>query len=219
VAPATERVGSWSRFHSQTEAFLAVAQRIHLGPLIAGIALVVFGLLILGGTQVAWRGLLDLMLFLVGVALIFRSLGAGASRGLLVLGVFLGAVMLTVWWAAIPLQGGMRFTTVTPSPADPAPNYHVTAGWFTIDLVHYPIPASTVHINASMGVGRLVVVVPPGMVVGGNGTVGAGRVVVGQTSKNGAEVVAPLAPQNAAPHIVADLRVGIGTAEVQVGKP
>ena len=95
-APSTGRVGPRGRFQAQTASFRAVSQRIHLGALVAGIVLVIFGLLLLGGTQFQWRGLLDAVLALVGLILIVRSRGAANVRGLLVVGVVLGLVMLSV---------------------------------------------------------------------------------------------------------------------------
>jgi drug/metabolite transporter (DMT)-like permease len=208
-------VGPRGRFQAQTESFLAVSQRIHLGALVAGIVLVIFGLLLLGGTQFQWRGLLDAVLALVGLILIVRSRSAANVRGLLVVGVVLGLVMLSVWRADVPLAGGMRFQTVTPiTPAELATPFRQSAGTLTIDLTRYP-PGPLPPIIASVGVGRLVVVEPPGTVLFGTAIVGGGHISVGQASKNGAGAWLPLYIPGAPTRGPADLRVGLGDLEVQ----
>jgi hypothetical protein len=183
--------------------------------LVAGIVLVIFGLLLLGGTQVRWTGILDAVLALVGLVLIFRSRRAANVRGLLVVGVVLGLIMLSVWRADVPLAGGVRFHTVTPmTPADLATQYRQSAGTLTIDLTRYP-PGPLPPIIASVGVGRLVVVEPPGTALFGTAIVGGGHVEVGEASKNGAGAWLPLYIAGAPTRGPADLRVGMGDLEVQ----
>jgi len=216
-------VGAPTRRPTPSERFAGVAERLHLGPLIAGIALIVFGLLLLGGTQIAWRGLLDAILAGLGLVLIIGSRRAGSRRGLLVAGVLLAVVLLGVWRADVPLQGGVRFNTVTPlAPQDVTTPFRQTGGTLTIDLRHYrpaPGPPQQVQpVQASIGVGRLVVVLPPGALLQGGITVGEGRVSVVGVNRNGVGLDYPLAPGNAPALAKVNLRVGVGTAEVQVGK-
>jgi hypothetical protein len=206
-----------------SERFAGVAERLHLGLLVAGIALIVFGLLLLGGTQIAWRGLLDAILAGLGLVLIIGSRRAGSRRGLLVTGVLLAVVLLGVWRADVPLQGGVRFNTVTPSgPQDLTTAFRQTGGTLTIDFRHYrpaPSPPQQVQqVQASIGVGRLVVVLPPGTVLQGAITVGEGRVSVVGVNRNGVGLDYPLAAATVPALARVDLRVGVGTAEVQVGK-
>jgi hypothetical protein len=174
--------------------------------------------LLLGGTQFQWRGLLDAVLALVGLALVFRSRGPANVRGLIVVGVLLGVVMLSVWRADVPLAGGLRFHTVTPmTPADLATPYRQSVGTLTIDLRKYPagpIPP----IVASVGVGRLVVIEPPGTVLFGRAMVGGGHISVGAASKNGEGAWLPLYIPGVPTRGPADLRVGLGDLEVQSGK-
>ncbi|TMM15090.1 MAG: hypothetical protein E6G01_11320 [Actinobacteria bacterium] len=222
-ATRAEPVGAPTRRPTPSERFAGVAERLHLGPLIAGIALIVFGLLLLGGTQIAWRGLLDAILAGLGLVLIIGSRRAGSRRGLLVAGVLLAVVLLGVWRADVPLQGGVRFNTVTPlAPQDVTTPFRQTGGTLTIDLRHYrpaPGPPQQVQqVQASIGVGRLVVVLPPGALLQGGITVGEGRVSVVGVNRNGVGLDYPLAPGNAPALAKVNLRVGVGTAEVQVGK-
>jgi len=194
-ATRAEPVGAPTRRPTPSERFAGVAERLHLGPLIAGIALIVFGLLLLGGTQIAWRGLLDAILAGLGLVLIIGSRRAGSRRGLL----------------------------VTPlAPQDVTTPFRQTGGTLTIDLRHYrpaPGPPQQVQqVQASIGVGRLVVVLPPGALLQGGITVGEGRVSVVGVNRNGVGLDYPLAPGNAPALAKVNLRVGVGTAEVQVGK-
>jgi hypothetical protein len=216
--PGADRVEPRGWFQVQSERFVAVSQRIHLGALAVGIVLVVFGLLLLGGTQFQWKGLLDGLLVLVGIALIVRSRRAASVRGLLVVGVLLGLVMLSVWRADVPLAGGMRFQTVTPTtPKELATPYRLSAGTLTIDLTRYP-PGPLPPITASVGVGRLEVLEPPGTALFGIATVGGGQVSVGQASKNGVGAWLPLYIAGSPTRGTGDLRVGMGDLEVKSGK-
>jgi hypothetical protein len=205
-------------FRLQSETFYGIAERIHLGALATGIAFIVLGLLLLGGTQVAWRGLLDAVLTVIGLVLVVGSRRADGRRGLVVMGLLLTIVMLGVWRADVPLRGGMRWHTVSPTTsADLASPYHQTAGSLTVDLRHLrpPAPAPLV---ASIGVGRLVVIVPPGTILQGTIAVGEGRVSVVGVNRNGVGLEVPLAAANVPALARADLRVGVGTVEVQIGK-
>jgi hypothetical protein len=185
---------------------------------VAGIVLLVFGLLLLGGTQFAWRGLLDAVLVVIGAALIVGSMRAGNPSRLMLAGLLLAIVMLSVWRADVPLTGGLRFHTVTPvTPADLATPYRQSVGTLTIDLTRYP-PGPIPPIKASVGIGRLVVVEPPGTVLQGTATVGGGYVSVGQADKTGVGVALPLSTSGAPTRAPADLRVGLGDLEVQSGK-
>jgi hypothetical protein len=79
-APPATLVGAPTPGPTSSERFAAVAERLHLAPLIIGIALIVFGLLLLGGTQIAWRGLLDAILAVLGLILIVGSRRSGSRR-------------------------------------------------------------------------------------------------------------------------------------------
>jgi hypothetical protein len=205
-------------FGLQSETFFGIAQRIHLGALATGVALIVLGVLLLGGTQVAWRGLLDAVLAVIGLVLVLGSRRSDGRRGLVVVGLLLAIVMLGVWRADVPLRGGMRWHTVSPTTsADLAAPYQQTAGSLTVDLRHFRPPAPT-PLVASIGVGRLVVIVPPGTILQGTITVGEGRVSVVGVNRNGFGLEVPLAAANVPALARADLRVGVGTVEVQVGK-
>jgi hypothetical protein len=143
-----------------------------------------------------------------------------SRRGLLVVGLLLAVVLLGVWRADVPLRGGMRWHTVSPTtPADLTTAYHQTAGSLTIDLRHYRPPALTrpPQLVASVGVGRLVVVVPPLTTLQGNVAVGEGRASVVGVNRNGVGLEVPLAGANVPALALADLRVGVGTVEVKVG--
>jgi hypothetical protein len=189
-----------------------------VGALAGGITLVIFGLLLLGGTEFAWRGLLDAVLAGLGLAVVVGSVRGGYPRGLMVAGILLALVLLSVWRVDVPLTGGVRFHTVTPvTPADLAKPVRQSAGTLTVDLRRYP-PGPLPPINASVGVGRLVVVEPPGTVLYGTAQVGGGYVSVGQASKTGVAVALPLFIPGAPTRGPADLRVGIGDLEVQSGK-
>src|SRR5438128_1902366 len=96
---------SWFRLQSDT--FSGVAERIHLGALATGVAFIVLGVLLLGGTQVAWRGLLDAVLAVIGLVLVVGSRRSDSRRALLVVGLLLTIVLLGVWRADVPLRGGM----------------------------------------------------------------------------------------------------------------
>ena len=216
-APGASGTRSWVQL--QSDSFRAAAERVHLGALVAGIALVVLGVLLLGGTEVAWRGLLDAVLALVGLALILGSRRHDNRRALVVAGLVLAVVMLGVWRADVPLQGGMRFHTVSPTTsADLRSPYHQTAGTLTIDLRHYQRSAAATPLVASLGIGRLVVIVLPGTVLQGAVAVGEGRVSVVGVNRNGVGLEVPLAAATVPALARADLRVGVGTVEVQVGK-
>lgn len=207
-----------------SERFAAVAERLYLGPLIAGIGLIIFGLLLLGGTQIAWRGLLDAVLAGLGLLLIIGSRRSGGRRGLLVVGVLLAILLLGVWRADVPLQGGLRFSTVTPTaPQDLPTTLRQTAGTLTIDLRRYrppPGPPQQVPVvRASMGVGRLRVLVPPLTILQGGIVVGEGRTSVINTDRNGVGLEVPLANPNVPALARVDLRVGVGSVEVEYVKP
>jgi hypothetical protein len=63
-----------------------------------------------------------------------------------------------------------------------------------------------------------VVVVPPGSILQGTIAVGEGRVSVVGVNRNGVGLEVPLAAANVPALARANLRVGVGTVEVQVGK-
>lgn len=217
---AATPVRTLSRLRERSEAFSALAQQLHLGPIFAGIGLIVFGLLLLGGTQVAWRGLLEAGLSAVGLGLIIGSRRAGSRRALILTGLVMAVVLLGVWRADVPLQGGMRFTTVTPAtPQELTQPFRQTAGTLTIDLTHYrPVPGQTEKLQASIGVGRLVVDVPPFTALQGSAVVGGGQVSIGSADHNGVGLDVALSAPGVPALTPADLRVGLGTVEVQVGK-
>jgi hypothetical protein len=217
---ATPSAGpSWYRL--QSERFFAVADQIHLGALATGVGFIVLGVLLLGGTQVAWRGLLDAVLAVMGLVLVVGSRRSDSRRALLVVGLLLAVVLLGVWRADVPLRGGMRWHTVSPTtPADLTSPYHQTTGSLTIDLRHYPRPPTLTPpppLVASIGVGRLVVILPPLTTLQGTIAVGEGRASVIGVDKNGVGLEVPLAAANVPALARADLRVGVGTVEVQVG--
>jgi hypothetical protein len=197
---------------------------LHLAPLITGIALIVFGLLLLGGTQIAWRGFLDAILALLGLILIVGSRRAGSRRGLLVVGLLLAIVLLGVWRADVPLQGGLRFSTVTPVTAQELPpTLRQSGGTLTIDLTKFQPPSTAPQqlqqVHASIGAGRLQVILRPLTNVQGTISVGEGRTSVLGADKNGVGLGVPLAAPNVPAVALLDLRVGVGTVEVQYGKP
>ena len=201
------------------ERFAALAERVHLGVLATGVALIVFGLLLLGGTQIAWRGLLDAVLAGLGLLLIIGSRRSGGRRGLLVVGLLLAIILLGVWRANVPLQGGLRFSTVTPTaPQDLPTTLRQTGGTLTIDLRHYrpPLtpPEQVGQVQASIGVGRLRVLVPPGTVLQGGIVVGEGQTSVVGANRNGVGLDVPLATPNVPALARVDLRVGVGTVEI-----
>jgi hypothetical protein len=210
-----------SGYRLQSERFSALAEQVHLGALATGLAFIVLGVLLLGGTQVAWRGLLDAVLAVIGLVLVVGSRRTDSRRALLVVGLLLAVVLLGVWRADVPLRGGMRWHTVSPTtPAALTSPYHQTAGSLTIDLRHYPRPNALTPpppLVASIGVGRLVVVVPPLTTLQGTIAVGEGRTSVLGVNRNGVGLEVPLAAANVPALARADLRVGVGTVEVQVG--
>jgi hypothetical protein len=214
ASPATR---GWFRLRSET--FLGIAERLPLGALATGLAFIVLGVLLLGGTQVAWRGVLDAVLVVIGLVLVVGSRRPDNRRALVVVGLLLTIVLLGVWRADVPLRGGMRWHTVNPTTsAELASPYHQTAGSLTIDLTHYARPPAATPLVASIGVGRLVVIVPPGTILQGTIAVGEGRVSVVGVNRNGVGLEVPLAAANVPALARADLRVGVGTVEVQVGK-
>jgi hypothetical protein len=210
---------------TSSERFAAIAERVHLGVLATGIALIVFGLLLLGGTQIAWRGFLDAVLAVVGLILIIGSRRAAGRRGLLVVGLVLAVILLGVWRADVPLNGGLRFSTVTPTTPQTLPTtLRQSGGTLTIDLRHYrpaPLtpPQRVQQVQASIGVGRLVVLIPPLTLLQGGISVGEGRTVVAGADRNGVGLEVPMAAPNVPALVRMDLRVGVGTVEVQVVKP
>jgi hypothetical protein len=210
---------------TRSERFAALAERVHLGVLATGIALIVFGVLLLGGTQIAWRGFLDAILAVVGLILIVGSRRAAGRRGLLVVGLILAIILLGVWRADVPLTGGLRFSTVTPTTPQTLPTtLRQSGGTLTIDLRHYrpaPLtpPQQVQQVQASIGVGRLVVLIPPLTLLQGGISVGEGRTVVAGADRNGVGLEVPMAAPNVPALVRLDLRVGVGTVEVQVVKP
>jgi hypothetical protein len=192
---------------------------VHLGVLATGIALIVFGVLLLGGTQIAWRGLLDALLAVLGFILIIGSRRSGGRRGLVVLGLLLAILLLGVWRANVPLAGGLRFSTVTPTaPQGLPPTLRQSGGTLTIDLRKYrpPLtpPQQIQQVQASIGAGRLRVLVPPGTVLQGAIVVGEGQTSVAGATRNGVGLEVPLATQNIPALARVDLRVGVGTVEI-----
>ena len=66
----------------------------------------------------------------------------------------------------VPLRGGIGSRAANPtSVAEIQSTYHVGIGQQTIDLSQVQFGGKTVHITASVGVGRLLVEVPPGVSV------------------------------------------------------
>jgi hypothetical protein len=192
---------------------------VHLGVLATGIALIVFGVLLLGGTQIAWRGFLDAILAVLGLVLIIGSRRAAGRRGFVLVGLVLAIILLGVWRADVPLQGGLRFSTVTPTALQPLPStLRQSGGTLTIDLRQYrppPTPPQQVpEVQASIGVGRLRVLVPPLTILQGGIVVGEGRTFVVGASRNGVGLEVPLATPNVPALARVDLRVGVGTVEI-----
>jgi hypothetical protein len=176
----------------------------------------VLWLLALAGVDIPWGIVLPAALIGVGVLLLVG--GRMVSRsGLIGLGIALSvlALALSVTPTAVPVDAGDRTYAVT-DVGELESNYQLGAGSLVIDLRDLELPVGTTELTAGVGMGELIVLVPDGTVVEGEGRVAMGEVVAFDTSRGG---IAPTltfteAPDGSDRVLVLDLRVGLGSIEV-----
>jgi hypothetical protein len=86
--------------------------------------------------------------------------------GLTVVVLAAGGFLALVASTGVPMSGGIGQRVYVPtSLAQVLPTYRTAFGSMTIDLRHVHFGTATVHVTATVAVGRLVVDVPAGVVV------------------------------------------------------
>lgn len=203
---------AWSRLRAALAA-------LPVPRLIAGIAIVVVGLLVLLGVgfSVSWTTLLQWGLLLVGLVLVALWRSGSSSTGLVVVGLVLGALLLGTWRADAGFDGGIGTKTVKPvmvAPGGISEDYGL--GQLTIDL-RKSLLSGTVPLRARVGAGRLVVIVPNRMAVVGRSMVGGGLTSVYGKHQFGIGTQRNTAHANfpGVPTVFLDLGVGVGSVEVR----
>jgi phage shock protein PspC (stress-responsive transcriptional regulator) len=162
-------------------------------------------------------------LLTIGLALVVGT-WIGRARALIAVGVVL-AVMLAITAAIdVPLRGGIGSRAALPtSVAEIQSSYHVGIGQQTIDLSQVQFGGKTVHIGASVGVGRLVVDVPSGVsvVIHAHAGVGDLSILGYDTSGNDVtrDISSPATASSPATRGAVDLDLRVGIGQVAVFRP
>ncbi len=180
-----------------------------------------------GGIGVLWFGVVVFVLVVAAQkAVRRRSLGRLAAVGalavltitILVVGAFFGLVAMT----GVPLAGGIGQRTWQPtSLSQVQATYRTAIGDSTVDLRAVPFTHATVHVTASVAVGRLLVEVPPGVVVDVDAHSGIGSVSYGP---GGQATFTPLpnaspGPGSPPPQLVLVAEAGIGQVDLVRAAP
>lgn len=199
----------------------ARARRTPGRELAAGIALSLLGLGLLLGwvVEVSWTPLVDLALVVIGLLLVVQSRLATPSRPLMALGVVLALVAAGTWRADTDLDGGVGRRTVAPPAATAGVIVErLGTGQLTVDLRATDLGGAPFRLRAEVGVGRIVVLVPEDVAVAVEATVGGGQARLLDRRHVGPGLEEPhLAPGAGGEVVRLDLRVGLGSVEVDRG--
>jgi hypothetical protein len=174
-----------------------------------------------GGIALAWVVFMVVLVVLslrrpearlsLGRVLAVALLG-GLSLVIIAVGAFSGVVAMT----GVPLSGGIGDRLVQPtSLAQVQRTYRMAMGTMTVDLRQLPFAQTTLHVTATVAVGRLLVEVPPGTVVSVTARSGIGRVDYGP----GGAATFNLSAAATRPQLVLVAQVGIGQVELVRGSP
>ena len=179
-----------------------------------------------GGPRLGWFVILAVLGFLVlrairpsAVAGIRRFSIFRFVRSLVVLGASLvGLVLLSTFVAVlvtgVSLRGGIGSKAWRPtSAAQMATNYRAGIGNLTLDLRQVDFATRTVHVSASVAIGRLLVEVPPGVRVSVSAKSGIGDVVYG----SGGDAAFSGGSSTSGQVLVLNAQVGIGEVQLVRG--
>ncbi|MCU1496910.1 MAG: hypothetical protein JWM47_863 [Acidimicrobiales bacterium] len=185
----------------------------------AALCLVGVGLLLGWAVHVSWTPLLDVGLVVIGAVLVVQARRSTPSRPLMALGIVLAVVAVATWRADVTLDGGVGRRRVAPTAPRAAPHeYRLGAGQLTIDLRSTALTSTPLVVDAEVGLGRIVVRVPEDAVVTTAGVAGGGQVqTFGKRHLGPGIEESSTAPAFSEKQIHLDLRVGIGSVEVQRG--
>ncbi|QXC62009.1 hypothetical protein KSP35_04110 [Aquihabitans sp. G128] len=188
--------------------------------LVGGIALCLVGVGLLLGwvVHISWTPLLDVGLLVIGAVLVVQARRSTPARPLIALGVLLALISVATWRADVTLDGGLGRRREAPALSRATPfEYQLGTGQLTIDLRSTIITGAPLAIDAEVGVGRIVVRVPKDAVVTTH-AVASGQVLVFGKRHVGPGYEATTTAANLTnKQIQLDLRVGIGSVEVQRG--
>jgi phage shock protein PspC (stress-responsive transcriptional regulator) len=162
-------------------------------------------------------------LLTIGLALVIGT-WIGRARTLIAVGTILTVCLAVTAAIDVPLRGGVGDRYYAPVAASElSSDYHLGIGDQTLDLTGFAANGKTVHVTASVGVGRLLVRVPRTIAVVAHARAGAGDVGIVGDHTNGTHVnrtVSIPATTNRATgtttpgQLVLDLRVGVGVVDV-----
>ncbi len=187
------------------------------GVIIAG---VLFALDASRSIDISAQAVFAAALLTIGLALVVGT-WIGRARALIAVGVVLAVMLAITATIDVPLRGGIGSREAVPtSVAEIQSSYHVGIGQQRIDLSQVQFGGKTVHITASVGVGRLVIDVPPGVSVVAQAHAGVGDLSILSFDASGTDitrsVTSPATSSSPASRgaVNLDLRVGIGQVEV-----
>lgn len=207
----------------------AVATRPVLGRLTLGLSLVGLaftGLLDrIGAVAPSFQDYLAIVLVCCGLGLLVGA-RRGRSRGLLVVAVLLGAVLLLPDFppaGARGLGGGVGERMYVPTTApEAAQGYELGIGQQTVDLTRLDADdlERPLVVEATQSIGEMVVIVPPDTTVEVDATVRAGELNYfdRQASGDSPELEQTFAGEEGAGRLVLDLSMGLGEIRLERGE-
>lgn len=145
---------------------------------------------------------------------IFRFVRSIVILGGSLVGLALVSTFVAVLVTGVSLRGGIGSKDWRPtSAAQLATNYRAGIGNLTLDLRQVSFPVRTVHVTASVAIGKLLVEVPPGVRVSVSAKSGIGDVVYGP----GGDASFSEGSSKSGQVLVLSAQVGIGQVELVRG--
>jgi phage shock protein PspC (stress-responsive transcriptional regulator) len=206
TAPPPPSPPRWSSFPLRS---------VVLGVLLVGAA--VLAIVAAGGVDVPWAIALAVAAGVVGVAVIAGALLHMRVRGLVLIGIVLGAAAILASTINLHLGDGIGDRHYAPVTAEALRgNYRLGVGELELDLSKLRLPPGRTTVTASLGVGHMLVTVPRDAAVRVDSHVDWGDSDVLGVEDNGREVDNDVSRPGrpGAPLLVLDADVGAGQLEV-----
>jgi hypothetical protein len=196
-----------------------------VGQLVFGLVLVVVGVgwlvTALDLFTIPWRGLMAVVLILVGATLAATA-SAERHSGLVTVGVVLTLLLASIssveGLSATPLRGGIGERTYTPATTPELTEYRLAIGQLEVDLRNLELPEGETTVVASVTIGQLIVRVPASAAVNVVGKVAAGELDIEGVMYNGVgvdETATDDGYETAPRRLRLEVAVGLGNLEVR----
>ena len=169
------------------------------------------------GVDVPWAIALAVAAGAVGVAVVVGAVLHLRTRGLVLIGLLLGAAAILASTIDLRLGDGVGDRTYAPlTAAGVRDEYKLGVGELELDFSNLTLPPGKTNVKATLGVGHLLVTVPQGVAVHVDSHVGWGDSDVLGSQDDGRSVDDTVVRPGrvGAPTLVLDADVGAGQVEV-----